>query len=57
MEARMSHRERTAMMFAGYFLLEKFRQQCAVSGTFRAALNLKKQGCDLTTALLMLRGL
>ena len=40
---------------AGAWIIAKARQQQRTSGTYRAALNLKKQGIELALALAILR--
>ena len=42
---------------AGVWLMNKFAEQCMVSGVQQAARNLRKQGVPLHIALMMVRGL
>jgi hypothetical protein len=51
------YREFDAIIGAGQFLWNKFCVQARESGVQRAAANLRKQGCDLRTVLLMVRAL
>jgi hypothetical protein len=45
-----------AVRLAGMYLVSKLRQQARDSGTYRAALNARKQGVPLSVALACLRG-
>jgi hypothetical protein len=45
-----------AVRLAGMFFVAKLRQQARDSGTYRAALNARKQGAPLAVALAALRG-
>ena len=42
---------------AGSWITSKFRQQAKDSGVYAAARNLRKQGCSLTVALVLVRAL
>ena len=45
-----------AVRLAGMYLVSKARQQARDSGTYRAALNLRKSGCPINVALSILKG-
>lgn len=52
----MTHTDHLTRNLAGAWLIAKARRQAAQHGTYRAAVNLRKQGVELAMALAILRG-